>query len=198
MITSQDRIFKKSRSRDILDFISIRAASGIDDDEIGDLLARTFSLTHAEKLPHAMPSPDRVAELRDVKRRRENGRVVVLELGYRIIGTFALIHPESKISDSWLANGATLRCVAVDPEFHGLGFSTALLAESEELAKSWGVDYICLHVQQGAHGVAKLYQGRGYIREPRGDLRSHGHVIEGYYLPLDATKAQVGATEANL
>lgn len=198
MITSAARVPKKPRSRDILDFINIRTASGLDDDEIGDLLVRTFSATHAAKLPHAIPSPARVAELRDVKSRRENGRVIVLELGYRIIGTFALIRPESKMSDSWLVNGATLRCVAVDPEFHGLGFSAALLAESEELARSWGVDYICLHVQQGAHGVAKLYEGRGYRREPRGDLQAHELTIEGYFLALGAQDKNVSAMEASL
>lgn len=185
MITSQARSLKKKpRSRDILDFISIRQASGIDDDEVGDLLVRSFGETHAEKLPNAMLPPSRVTELRDVKTRREHGRVFVLELGYRIVGTFALIRPGSDLSDSWLPNGATLRCVAVDPEFHGLGFAQALLAQSEEVARTWEADYICLHVFKGATGVAKLYQARGYLREPCGDILSHGHMIEGYYLPL--------------
>lgn len=184
MMNIQTKEFRKPRSRDIFDFVNIRQASGLDDDDIGDLLVKSFTETYAEKLPHIATPQKRVSELRNVKSRRENGEVFVLELGYRIIGTFSLIRPDSNQSESWIQKAGNLRCLAIDPEFHGLGFSEVLLNESERIARSWSLSFICLHVQKGADGVAKLYKKRGYIREPHGDFESHGLPVEGYLLPL--------------
>lgn len=184
MMNFQTKEFRRPRSRDIFDFINIRQASRIDDDAISDLLVNSFTETYAQKLPQIVTPQQRISELRNVKSRRENGEVCVLEFGYRIIGTFSLIRADSEYSESWIEKAANLRCLAIDPEFHGLGFSEALLAESERLARSWSLNYICLHVQQGAEGVARLYKKRGYIREPHGDFESHGLPVEGYFLPL--------------
>lgn len=184
MMNIQTKEFRKPRSRDIFDFINIRQASGLDDDDIGDLLVKSFTETYAEKLPHIATPQSRISELRNVKNRRENGEVCVLELGYRIIGTFSLIGPDSNQSESWIQKAGNLRCLAIDPEFHGLGFSEVLLNESERIARSWSLSFICLHVQKGADGVAKLYKKRGYIRGPHGDFESHGLPVEGYLLPL--------------
>ena len=175
----------KKRTRDIVDFIDVRTAIDSDDEKIGSLLVSTFTETYALKIPHIVTTEERLAELRNVKQRRECGITVVLELGYRIIGTFTLIRPDTIESQNWIKGAATLRCVAVDPEFHGLGFSEILLNESERIAMSWSINFICLHVQKGADGVAHLYKKRGYIREPYADLLCHGSDVQGYFLPLD-------------
>jgi GNAT superfamily N-acetyltransferase len=184
MMNIQTKEFRKPRSRDIFDFINIRQASCLDDNHVADLLVKSFTETYAQKLPQIVTPQQRISELRDIKSRRENGEVCVLELGYRIIGTFSLINPDSNLSECWIQNAANLRCLAIDPEFHGLGFSEVLLTESERIARSWSLSLICLHVQKGAEGVAKLYKKRGYIRDPHGDFQSHGLPVEAYFLPL--------------
>ena len=55
-------------------------------------------------------------------------------------------------------------------DFHGKGLSTPLLDAAERVARQWGVSAICLHVRKGADGVQRMYQRRGYVREPAGDL----------------------------
>lgn len=184
-MTAIAKNLRKPRSRDIFDFINIRTATRLDERAVGNLLVTSFAETNARKNPGVATSPERIAELQDVRSRRQNGEVVIIEFGYRIIGTFTLIRPGSSLApECWLKNAALLRCVAIDPEFHGLGFSEILLAESERLAQSWSASYICLHVQQGADGVAKLYRRRGYERDPSGDFDIHGYRVEAYALSL--------------
>lgn len=173
------------RSRDILNFIALRLAGAQDVPKIAELLVHSFSKTYASKLPHIETPQERLTELRDVEARMRDGQVVVLELGYRIIGTAAILRSGTAECESWLENAVNLRCLAIDPEFHGLRFSEALLNEAESLARAQGADYICLHVQEGAEGVARLYTGRGFMRDESGDAYAHGHRIQAYFLPLN-------------
>lgn len=172
------------RSRDIFDYISIKKVEPSDDGRVADLLVRSFTETYRRKLPHIPTPNERVVELRAVDTRRRDGHVYLLELGYRIVGTAALIRPGERENESWIANAANLRCLAIDPDFHGLGLSELLLDEAERMARRWSVRSICLHVQSDAIGVARLYQQRGFLREPSGDMICTGYPVDGYYLPL--------------
>ncbi len=181
----QQNSLRQRRSRDIYDFLILRKATAIDDAEIGALLVKAFIETYRAKLPQIQTNQERITELQNVASRREHGEVVVLELGYRIIGTCSIIHPSSTDSQSWLSQTANIRCVAVDPEFHGLAFSDILLNEAERLAASWDSRHICLHIQEGAEGVGRLYEKRGFIREPAGDLNCSGNMVLGYKKDLN-------------
>lgn len=171
---------KPKRDRDLSNFIKIRSANPGDDPSVAELLVHTFVSTYQEKLPGVVTTDERVRELRNVAGRRKQGYVGVAELGYRIIGTFALIHQNSPDSEAWEKGGATLRCVAVDPEFHGLELSTLLLSHADSVAKLWGSTGIYLHVQNGADRVAKLYEDFGYARDPSGDKTSFACELLGY------------------
>lgn len=170
------------KRRDVVNFVNLRNSLPGEDPVIGDLLVRTFRDTYAKKLPSVLTTDEREKELRDVCGRRVHGCVRVLELGYQIIGTYALIPPCSALDESWTPNTATLRCVAVEAKFHALRLSDALVRDAIELARSWQVNAICLHVQQGALGVARLYQRHGFLRAPEGDRMNAGNSIEGYLL----------------
>lgn len=177
------------RSRDIANFVRLRPATSSDDQVIGNLLVKAFTMTYEEKLPHIHTPPERIEELRNIDGRRKQGEVFVLELGFQIIGTATLIYPRAEETQSWIGNAANLRCVAIDPAFQGLGFSELLVDEAIRMARNWKSDFICLHVQSGAYGVARLYQRKGFLREPCGDGVFHGNLSEGYYLPLPAAEA---------
>jgi len=171
--------------RDLINFIQLRAALPSDDLALADLLTRTFLSTYEKKLPFLATTEERKYELRNVGERRKNGYVCVAELGYRIIGTFALIHPESSANEAWRVNGATLRCVAIDPDFHGLELSTLLLQEADRIAQLWNAESIYLHVHKGAARVASLYGRHGYLRDSSGDKISHECELEGFFKPLN-------------
>ncbi len=174
-----------NNKRDISHFLLMRVARQDDDKQVGELLLRAFEQTYRYKLPEVFTNRQRKIELMDVESRREEGVVYVLELGYRIIGTFALMPPSCGTSQSWVANSANLRCVALDPDFHGYGFSEMMLEEAERIARNWKCEAIVLHVQDGAEGVARLYQKKGFIRDPEGDMMSYDNQILGYRLSLD-------------
>jgi GNAT superfamily N-acetyltransferase len=181
----------KILKRDIVNFIHVRKALPGDDLAVAELLTKTFISTYEKKLPTVATSDSRRLELQNVALRRRNGHVAVAELGFRIIGTFALIHPDAEESESWLPAGATLRCVAIDPDFHGLDLSLLLLKEAERVAKFWHSECICLHVQAEADRVASLYERNGYRRDPRGDKESHGNKICGYVKFLENSQRHV-------
>jgi len=172
--------------RDILNFLTVRDAEPRDDLAVGALLLKSFIETYSNKLPHITTGADRKAELLDVATRRREGVVKVVELGYRIVGTYTLIRPSSSLCQSWIPRTANLRCVAVDPEFHGYSFSEVILREAAEMAKRWECAGICLHVQKGADGVARLYTRFGFVADTSGDRVFHGHENAGYFYRFDS------------
>lgn len=173
------------KTRDIANFLNIRLAHPGDDLAIGELLLRTFVQTYEKKLPKVATCTQRRRDLLNVTARRRGGVVCVLELGYRIVGTFSLIHPDSPECEAWIPEAANLRCVAIDPEFQGYRFSDFLLKSAVDFSQEWGIQCICLHVQAGANSVAKLYQSFGFSRDPHGDKICFGFGVEGYSLYLN-------------
>nr|WP_279636900.1 GNAT family N-acetyltransferase [Corallococcus llansteffanensis] len=112
------------------------------------------------------------------------GTVLVAELDGEVVGTVALYPPGAPGTEAWLPNTADLRALATSVRVHGQGLAQPLLAETEVLARRWGVDAISLHVRRGAVGVARMYQRRGYQRVPAGDLEKPDVFLEAYLLPL--------------
>lgn len=174
-----------ANKRDLSNFISVRTAHPGDDLAIGELLVQSFREAYQKKLPTVMATFEREMELRDVHSRRRHGVVRILELGYQIIGTYSLIPPACPLDDSWTLNTCTLRCLAILPRFHSLKLSDMMLNDAMTLARQWRVSAVCLHVQSGASGVAKLYERYGFERQPAGDRVNFGNAIEGYLLNLN-------------
>ncbi len=164
-----------------MDRLLIRSATAEDDLALGELLITSFLAGYARKLPEVTYGEARRAELRAVARKRAVADVWVAELEGRIVGTVALYPPGAEGSEAWLPNAADLRHLAIAPELHGRGLSAPLLEAAEARALAWKVDAICLHVRRGAEGVARMYQRRGWIRAPEGDLDALPEVfLEAY------------------
>jgi ribosomal protein S18 acetylase RimI-like enzyme len=174
-----------AQKRDLANFISLRTAHPGDDLAIGELLVRSFREAYQKKLPTVMTTAEREIELRDVQSRRRNGIVRVMELGFQVMGTYSLIQSGCALDESWTPDTCTLRCLAIEPRFHSLKLSEQLLADAFAIAKRWRASAICLHVQAGAEGVAKLYRRFGFQRQEGGDKMNFGNLVEGYLLRLD-------------
>lgn len=164
---------------DVRNFLNKRIARPSDDLNIATLLEDSFVKLYAEKLNLQTPA-SRLQELKDVALRRANGAVALIELGYRTVGTFSLIEAQSPLSQSWVVGAANLRCVAVDPHYQGFGFSDVLVSWADEIAIMWKVKSICLHVQEGAEALERLYSRHGYVRDPAGDTMNIQGPILGY------------------
>jgi len=161
----------------------IREALPADDARIGELLVDAFLTTYARKMPDVVYDDARKNELRDVATKRGRASVFVAELDGLVVGTVAIFRPGAPSSEAWLPNSADLRHLAVDPKLHGQGVSKPLLDRAEAAARDdWKVDAICLHVRKGADGVARLYQSRGFKREPSGDMVKPTVTLEAYVL----------------
>jgi ribosomal protein S18 acetylase RimI-like enzyme len=149
----------------------VREANDGDDGAIGRVLVRGYVTAYARKMPHVVVGEARKADLLDVKGRRPFATILVGELDGRVVGTVALFKPGTPASEAWLPGAADLRHLATDPSVHGRGFAKPLLDEAERIARDdWHAPAVCLHVRRGNAGVARLYQSRGYVRDPSGDL----------------------------
>jgi predicted N-acetyltransferase YhbS len=157
-------------STELLERVIIREARPEDDEAVGELLVEAFLTQYAKKLPEVVYTEERKRSLRDTATKREVAKVLVAELEGRVVGTVAVWPPGAPGSEAWLPNAADLRHLATSVELHGQGLSRPLLDEAERVARAWGVSAICLHVRRGAEGVLRMYQRRGYVREPAGDL----------------------------
>jgi ribosomal protein S18 acetylase RimI-like enzyme len=135
-------------------------------------------------MPEVVLTDRRKEELRDVASKRKEASVLVLELDGRVVGTVALWVPGSPRSEAWLPEAWDLRHLAFDPAVHGRGLSASLLDGAEQMARASGARFICLHVRRGNKGVAKLYMGRGYERDPKGDLELPEVLLDAYFLRL--------------
>ncbi len=169
--------------------IIIREARPEDDARIGELLIDSFVSTYARKMPTVIYDEARKAELRDVAVKRSRATVLVTEIDGEVIGTVSIFKPQAPTSEAWLPNFADLRHLAVDPRFHGKNISGPLLDRAEAIARDeWKTDGICLHVRQGADGVARLYQRRGFTRDQSGDLHKPTVTLEAYCLRFNPSR----------
>ena len=160
--------------------LTIREATAADDEVIGELLIDGYVTAYARKMPHVTVTAERKRDLRAVAEKRRVATVLVGELDGRVAGTVSIFPPGAPGSEAWLANAADLRHLAIEPALHGRGSSKALLDEAERIARGWGAFATCLHVRRGNEGVTRLYQARGYVRDPAGDREQPGVSLLAY------------------
>jgi predicted N-acetyltransferase YhbS len=165
----------------------IRRATAKDDHSIGELLVAAFEKTYARKMPEVKLTAERRADLRAVGAKRERAEVWVCERNGEVIGTVALWPVGVEGSEAWIPNAVDLRHLAVHEAHRGAGVSKALLDAAEARARELKASAVCLHVRRGAAGVRRLYEARGYLRRPEGDLDFLPEVfLEAFALPLEA------------
>lgn len=169
---------------EVVSRVRIREARPEDDAAIGELLVNAYVTQYAQKMPEVVYTEERKRSLRDVAGKRGVASVLVAELDGEVVGTVALFPPGAPGSEAWTPNTADLRHLATSVRYHGAGLSRPLMDAVEALARQWGVDAVGLHVRKGVQGVARMYQGRGYVRAPEGDLELPTVSLEAYLLRL--------------
>lgn len=162
--------------------LHIRRAEPRDDEVLGPLLIDSFLTAYARELPWVTYGEDRRKELSDCRTKREEGVVLVAELDGEVVGTVLVYPPGAPHNETWLPDTADLRQLAVAPKWFGHGLSQPLLDAAEAEAWAMGVERVSLHVRQQAKGVRTMYERRGYVRAPEGDLTFPGVELAAYVL----------------
>lgn len=150
--------------------VEVRRADAGDDAAVGELLVRAFVEGYARKLPQVVVGEGRKATLRDVAGKRAVADVWVAVRGARVVGTVALWPPGAPGSEAWLEGACDLRHLAVDPAERGAGVSARLMDAAEAQAWRRGAPAVCLHVRRESVGIQRMYEARGYVVDPAGDL----------------------------
>jgi GNAT superfamily N-acetyltransferase len=166
----------------------VRPASAADDHALGELLVSAFVAKYAEKMPEVQIPDSRREDLRDTAGRRENGdlQVLVAETAAgELAGTVTIFRPGERSLRTRRSGAAEIRYMAVALPFQGRGVAPLLLEEARRVAAAWGASTLTLQVRRGAHGVARFYQGAGFMRDASDDADLLPEIyLEAYWLPL--------------
>lgn len=150
--------------------MSLSVARPEEDEEIGELLVRSFVETYAREMPEVVVGAGRLRELRDVKKIRTDAILLAWRTGARVAAVCAVYPPGFVEGKAWIPHASELRFMAVHPDFQSKGIASPLLESALRTAREkQGAHVMCLHVRRGAHGVARFYTCHGFKRDPQGD-----------------------------
>jgi ribosomal protein S18 acetylase RimI-like enzyme len=101
-----------------------------------------------------------------------------------IVGTVTLALPGTPLSHLGLPDEAEVRMLAVDEAARGHGIAGRLMAACETLARDQGPAAVILCTETRMQAAQRLYERRGYLREPARDWQIRNVSLIAYRLPL--------------
>jgi GNAT superfamily N-acetyltransferase len=158
--------------------VQIRRAGLADADQVGILSERVYR--------QGGWADERYSPiLLDGRSRIEEAEVLVAEADGAIVGTAAVARSGSRFASMARAGEAEIRILVVDQAARGRGVADRLMAACESLARDEGCTAVILCTEPDMYAAQRLYQRRGYVRQPGRD-RSIGRVLLlAYRLSLD-------------
>ena len=122
--------------------------------------------------------------LRDGRSRVRDDIVLVAAADGTITGTVTLALPGSPLAHLCRADEAEVRMLAVEEAARGLGIADRLMTACESLARDQGLAAMILCTETGMHAAHRLYERRGYEREPARDWQIRDVRLLAYRLAL--------------
>jgi ribosomal protein S18 acetylase RimI-like enzyme len=155
--------------------ITVRRADPAEADLVGELTERVYR--------RGFGSGAYADVLRDGSRIRD-GIVLVAAADGTITGTVTLALPGSPLAHMCRADEAEVRMLAVDEAARGHGVANRLMAACETLARDQGLAAMILCTETRMLAAQRLYERRGYLREPARDWQIRNVHLIAYRRPL--------------
>jgi len=156
--------------------MTVRRADPAEADLVGELTERVYR-------DGGFGSGAYADVLRDGSRVRD-GIVLVAAADGTITGTVTLALPGTPLAHMCRADEAEVRMLAVDEAARGHGIANLLMAACETLARDQGLAAMILCTETRMHAAQRLYERRGYQRDPARDWQVRNVQLIAYRLPL--------------
>ena len=157
--------------------VTVRRADPAEADQVGALTERVYRTG-------GFGSDDYAKVLRDGRSRVRDGIVLVAAANGAITGTVTLALPGTPLAHLCRPDEAEVRMLAVDEAARGHGVADLLMAACETLARDQGLAAMILCTETGMHAAHRLYERRGYLREPARDWQIRDVRLLAYRLAL--------------
>jgi len=110
--------------------------------------------------------------LLDGRSRIEEAIVLVATAAGALVGTVTMAPPESRFANVGRAGEAEVRMLVVDEAARGRGVASLLMDACEALARNQGFAAVVLSTEPDMYAAHRLYQRRGYVRQPGRDWQA--------------------------
>ena len=157
--------------------VTVRRAEPAEADLVGALTERVYRTG-------GFGSDDYAKTLLDGRSRVRDAIVLVAAVDGAIAGTVTLALPGSPLAHLSQAGEAEVRMLAVDQAARGLGLASRLMAACETQARDEGLIAVILCTETGMHAAQRLYERRGYRRDPARDWQIRDVRLLAYRLTL--------------
>jgi ribosomal protein S18 acetylase RimI-like enzyme len=124
-------------------------------------------------------------KVRDVAGRQDTSKVLVAEVGGRVVGCVTFVDGLKALSEVDDPDAATVRMLGVAAEARGRGVGEALMRECIDRARQSGRKRVRLHTRTSMTSAQRLYERLGFRRDPDHDWSPiSGILLLGYVLDL--------------
>ena len=107
--------------------------------------------------------------LLDAHSRIEEAIVFVATLKADVVGTVTVALPGTPFAAVGRPDEVEVRMLAVDARARRMGIADLLMDASEERARTDGYAAVVLSTEPDMHSAHRLYERRGYVRQPQRD-----------------------------
>ncbi|MBI4340073.1 MAG: GNAT family N-acetyltransferase [Chloroflexi bacterium] len=161
----------------------IRGACADDLDTLSRLITDAYE-EYRGSLP-AWAWEEYVRDITDIRRRMENGEVIVAEIGGRLAGTITF-YPDGRLTEEgWPEGWASVRVLAVHPDVRGIGVGRGLMEECFRRCRERGIRTVGLHTSRLMVVARDMYLRMGFQSAPQYDFRpAPDIVVEAFRLDL--------------
>jgi ribosomal protein S18 acetylase RimI-like enzyme len=157
--------------------VEVRRATPAEGDEIGRLTEEVYRAG-------GFTTDDYSRELLDGAARVRDAIVLVATLEGRLVASVTLAPPGTPFAEISRPHELEVRMLAVAADARRLGIADRLMDEAEATARSLGLTGVVLSTEPDMHDAHRLYERRGYVRQPDRDWDVEVFTLLVYALTL--------------